>query len=236
MNELAKNSLHLFGIRLNPAQITAFECYESELLEWNTRFNLTAIQEPSQILVKHFLDSLSCLQIMREGPMEKVIDIGSGAGFPGLPIKIVNPSIHLTLVESVGKKVTFLKHMIARLGLKNVEILQDRAENLGLQPEHRQKYDWAVARAVAVMPVLAEYLLPLVCVGGKMLAMKGQSAPVETQSAENAFRILGGHLHRLVPVTLPGVTEDRYLVVIDKVAATPNGYPRRVGLPAKKPL
>jgi 16S rRNA (guanine527-N7)-methyltransferase len=236
MNDLSRNTFQLFDLRLTPAQEAAFERYENELLSWNNRFNLTAIQEPSQVQTKHFLDSLSCLSIMRESPVEKIIDVGSGAGFPGIPLKIVLPHIHLTLVESVGKKVSFLNHLIEVLGLQNINVVNERVEVLGQQSQHRQKYDWAIARAVAVMPVLAEYLLPLVRMGGKMLAMKGQNAPAETQTADRAFRILGGHLRRLVPVTLPGVTDERYLVVIDKVAATPESYPRRVGIPAKKPL
>jgi 16S rRNA (guanine527-N7)-methyltransferase len=122
------------------------------------------------------------------------------------------------------------------LGLHGVEVIQDRAETLGLDPRYRQQYDWAIARAVAAMPILTELLLPLVHVGGSMLAMKGENAPAEVNSGENAIRILGGHLRRLVPVTLPGVVEERYLIVVNKTAATPNGYPRRVGLPAKKPL
>ncbi len=236
MNDLSRNTFQLFDLRLTLAQEAAFERYENELLSWNNRFNLTAIQEPSQVQAKHFLDSLSCLSIMREAPVEKIIDVGSGAGFPGIPLKIVLPQIHLTLVESVGKKVSFLKHLIDVLGLQNINVVNERVEILGQQSQHRQKYDWAIARAVAVMPVLAEYLLPLVRMGGKMLAMKGQNAPAETQTADRAFRILGGHLRRLVPVTLPGVTDERYLVVVDKVAATPESYPRRVGIPAKKPL
>ncbi len=236
MKELVQNAYHLFGIRLTSGQIDAFETFERELLDWNERFNLTAIQEPQQIRIKHFLDSLSCLPVMREGALNRVIDVGTGAGFPGIPLKIACPNIQLTLVESIGKKASFCQYMVERLELQDVEIVQERAEVLGLQPAHRQQYDWAVARAVAVMPVLAEYLLPLLRVGGSMLAMKGESAPSESHASERAIRILGGHLRRLVPVTLPGVAEERYLVVVNKVAATPEGYPRRVGMPAKKPL
>jgi 16S rRNA (guanine527-N7)-methyltransferase len=236
MKELTQNAYHLFGIRLTAAQISAFEIFERELLDWNDRLNLTAIQEPQQIRIKHFLDSLSCLPVMRDSAPNRVIDVGTGAGFPGIPLKIACPTIQLTLVESIGKKASFCQHVVERLELQNVEIIQERVEFLGLHPSFRQQYDWAVARAVAVMPVLAEYLLPLLRVGGAMLAMKGESAPSESHSGERAIRILGGHLRRLVPVTLPGVAEERYLVVVDKIAATPEGYPRRVGLPAKKPL
>lgn len=236
MKELVQYARTFVGLRLSPAQLAALERYESELLEWNERFNLTAIHEPEKIRIKHFLDSLTCLCVMRDSPMERVIDVGTGAGFPGLPLKICNPAMRLTLVESVGKKADFCRHMVNVLGLEGVEVIQERAETLGQSPRYRQQYDWAVARAVAVMPVLAEYLLPLVRVGGAMLAMKGESAPSEAHSAEHAFRVIGGHLRRLVPITLPGVVEERYLVVVDKVAATPPAYPRRVGVPAKNPL
>lgn len=236
MKELARHARTLLGIHLTGAQLAALARYEQELLEWNTRFNLTAIDEPEQVRVKHFLDSLTCLCVVRDTPVERLIDIGTGAGFPGLPLKIMLPGMRLTLVESVGKKASFCQHVVQTLGMEGVEVLQDRAETVGQMPGHREKYDWAVARAVAVLQVLAEYLLPLVRVGGSMLAMKGESAPVEAHNAERAVRLLGGHLRKLVPVNLPGVAEERYLVVIDKVAATPRDFPRRVGLPAKKPL
>jgi len=197
---------------------------------------LTAVRDPQQIRIKHFLDSLSCMCVMRDAPMERVIDIGTGAGFPGLPLKIINPNMQLTLVESVGKKADFCRYISGLLKLDNIQILQDRAEVVGQLPAHRQQYDWALARAVAILPVLVEYLLPLVRVGGAMVAMKGESAPVEAHESEHATRLLGGHLRKLIPVTLPSVVEERYLVVIDKIAATPDLYPRRIGQPAKKPL
>jgi 16S rRNA (guanine527-N7)-methyltransferase len=236
VKDLAKYARILSGVRLGPGQLAALEVYERELLDWNVRINLTAIHEIDRIRIKHFLDSITCMCVMRESSMERVIDVGTGAGFPGIPLKICYPSMHLTLVESVGKKASFCRHVVRTLELESVEVVQERAETLGQMPAYREQYDWAVARAVAVMPVLAEYLLPLVKVGGSMLAMKGESAPAEAHSAEHALRLLGGHLRKLVPVTLPGVAEEHYLVVIDKVAATPQNLPRRVGQPAKKPL
>jgi 16S rRNA (guanine527-N7)-methyltransferase len=226
----------LSGITLNPKQVDAFERYATELVAWNERYNLTAIRDLEMIRVKHFLDSLSAFLVMRESVMGRVIDIGTGAGFPGLPLKLLCPGIHLTLVESVGKKADFCRHMVETLALTDVVVIQSRAEALGQEAEHREQYDWALARAVAIMPVLLEYLLPLVRVGGQVLAMKGESAPAEMQSAERATQILGGHLRQLTTVTLPGVVEERYLVVVDKKAGTPEKYPRRVGIPSKRSL
>jgi 16S rRNA (guanine527-N7)-methyltransferase len=226
----------LFSVQLTSPQVAALDRYASLLLEWNERFNLTAIRSVPEIQVKHFLDSLSCLLVMRDTSMERVIDVGSGAGFPGLVLKIVCPTLRLTLVESVAKKARFCRHVVDELGLEGVEVLVARAEEVAQHPQHRQAYDWAVARAVAHMPALAEYLLPLVKVGGSMLAMKGQSAHAETQAAERALSLLGGRLQKVVPVILPGVAEEHHLVVVKKVSATPAAYPRRVGLPTKTPL
>jgi 16S rRNA (guanine527-N7)-methyltransferase len=236
MQELAQHARQLLGLHLTRSQLSALSLYERELVDWNTRFNLTAIRDPRQIRIKHFLDSLTCLMALRDSPIDRLIDVGTGAGFPGIPIKIIYPKMQLTLVESVGKKAEFCRHVANILDLKKVEVVQERAEVLGQNSAYREQFDWAVARAVAILPVLVEYLLPLVRVGGSMLAMKGESGPAEAHSTERALRVLGGHLRQLLPVTLPGVAEERYLVVVDKVAATPNGYPRKVGVPAKRPL
>ncbi len=236
MKTLAQQVQEIVGLRLNAAQAAAMERYERELLEWNRRYNLTAVRDSNGVQVKHFLDSLTCILAMRESPANKVIDVGTGAGFPGLPLKIACPGIQLTLVESVGKKADFCRHMVKTLGLDGVDVVQERVEVLGHLPAFREQYDWALARAVAAMPVLAEFLLPLVRMAGHALAMKGESGPAEAQTAERAMRVLGGHLRQLVPVHLPGVAEERYLVVVDKIAATPASYPRRVGVPSKRPL
>lgn len=236
MQQLSQQVHRLVGVHLSRTQLSALTLYERELTDWNARFNLTAIRDPQEIHAKHFLDSLTCLLALRESPIGRLIDVGTGAGFPGIPIKIAYPKMQLTLVESVGKKAKFCRHVVKILDLQGVDVVQERAENLGQDPAFREQYDYAVARAVAILPVLAEYLLPLVRVGGSMLAMKGESGLAEAHSAERALRLLGGHLRQLMPVSLPGVAEERYLVVIDKVAATPNGYPRKVGVPAKRPL
>ncbi|HSB65642.1 MAG TPA: 16S rRNA (guanine(527)-N(7))-methyltransferase RsmG, partial [Anaerolineales bacterium] len=196
MQVLSQYAQQQFGLRLTRTQLSALTLYERELVNWNSRFNLTAIRDPQEIHIKHFLDSLTCLLAMREPVPVKLVDIGTGAGFPGIPLKIMAPKIQLTLVESVGKKAEFCRHVVKILDLQGVDVVQERAEALGQDPNYRERYDWAVARAVAILPVLAEYLLPLVRVGGGMLAMKGESGPAEAHTADHALRVLGGHLRQ----------------------------------------
>ncbi|MEJ5225835.1 MAG: 16S rRNA (guanine(527)-N(7))-methyltransferase RsmG [Anaerolineales bacterium] len=236
MDKLIRDAQQLFNINLSARQAAALSVYERELTDWNQRFNLTAIRDEEGIRTKHFLDSFSCTLAWKDSPPARLVDVGTGAGFPGLPLKLLYPSMRLTLVESVGKKVKFCEHIVNVLGLEGVEVIQARAEDLGHNRAHRERYDWAVARAVAGMPILAEYLLPLVRVGGAMLAQKGESGPAEVQAAERAFRLLGGQVRRVMQVNLPGVADDRYLIVVDKTAATPPQYPRKPGVPAKQPL
>jgi 16S rRNA (guanine527-N7)-methyltransferase len=236
MDHLAARARELFNLRLSAAQLTALSTYERELLDWNTKFNLTALRDPASIRTKHFLDSLSCTLAWGDRPPHRLVDVGTGAGFPGLPLKILYPGMRVMLIESVGKKAMFCEHIIRLLGLEQVQVIKGRAEDLGCMPEHRERYDCAVARAVAEMRVLSEYLLPLVRVGGTALALKGDSGPAEAQSAEKAFALLGGRLQKLIPVNLPGVADERYLVLIRKSAATPPKYPRKAGLAVKHPL
>jgi len=236
MEKLVREAHQLFGIHLAGRQVVALMTFERELLDWNEKFNLTAIRDAEGIRTKHFLDSFSCVLAWKENPPRRLIDVGTGAGFPGIPLKILYPSMRLTLVESVAKKANFCRHVVELLKLGSTEVLTARAEEVGQMPAHRQGYDWAVARAVAALPVLVEYLLPLVKVGGAMLAQKGQSGPAETHKADKVITILGGRTRQLLPVNLPGVADDRFLVVIDKVAATPPRYPRKPGIPAKIPL
>ncbi len=236
MEKLVLEARQLFGIHLTGRQVVALMTFERELLAWSEKYNLTAIRDSEGIRTKHFLDSFSCVLAWKENPPRRLIDIGTGAGFPGIPLKILYPSMRLTLVESVGKKANFCRHMVETLSLDTTEVVTARAEDVGQMPDSREAFDWAVARSVANLPVLAEYLLPLVQVGGAMLAQKGQSGLAETHQSEKAFKILGGCTRQLVPVTLPGVADERFLVIVDKVAATPPQYPRKPGVPAKKPL
>ena len=236
MDNWINSAERLFGIHLSEPQIQQFRTYESLLLEWNSKINLTAVRDPDGIRVKHFLDSLTCVQALGDMNGKSLIDIGTGAGFPGIPLRIFYPEMKLTLVDSVGKKADFCRLVCDTLHLKGVTVLKDRSEELGIRRETREQFDAASARAVAIMPVLCEYLLPLVKVGGMMLAQKGESAPEELKSAETAIRKLGGGEPDLKQVTLPGVEGERWLVAIPKIKPTPAGYPRRTGLPLKKPL
>jgi 16S rRNA (guanine527-N7)-methyltransferase len=236
MDKLVYEAQTLFNVHLTGRQVMALITYEKELLEWNHKFNLTAIRDSESIRTKHFLDSFSCVLAWKTSPPSNLIDVGTGAGFPGIPLKILYPNLKLTLVESVRKKVMFCQHIVHTLELEHVDVIQARAEDLGQNPDHREKYDWAVARAVANLNVLSEYLIPLVKVGGMALAQKGESGPAEAQSAEKTMGLLGGKLKQLIPVTLPSVAEDRYLVIVEKVAATPPKYPRKPGIPMKQPL
>jgi 16S rRNA (guanine527-N7)-methyltransferase len=237
MTSFSQSVKALLGLELTQEQQMALAVYKEELLLWNERISLTAIRDEEGVRVKHFLDSLTCLLAWeRHEPPAKLIDVGTGAGFPGLVLKIVWPAAQVTLVESVHKKADFCRHVVARLGLQGVRILSERAEAVGQDAQHRQAYDLAVARAVARMPILMEYLLPLVHRNGLVVAMKGESAPAETHTADKAIHLLGGKLRKLIPVILPGVVEERFLVVVEKRARTPEEYPRRIGVPAKNPL
>ncbi|QYK51925.1 MAG: 16S rRNA (guanine(527)-N(7))-methyltransferase RsmG [Anaerolineales bacterium] len=237
MSYFADSVQALLGQPLSEAQAAAFERYADELLEWNQRFNLTAVKEREAVFTRHFLDSLSCWVGMRQQPPGRVIDVGSGAGLPGLPLKIWQPELQLSLLESVGKKARFLDHVVQVLGLRDVQVLASRAEDAGRDPAQREQYDWAVARAVAPLPVLAEYLLPFVRVGGYMLAQKARGVAEEAKNAANAFGQLGGKLEELVQVQVPGLEdEERWLVVVRKLKPTQERFPRLAGTPSKKPL
>ena len=229
------------NLRLTNRQLAAFQLYYEELVAWNERFNLTAITEFEQVQIRHFLDSLSCLLAEETRKAlnrldARAIDVGSGAGFPGLPLKLVCPGLRLTLLEATGKKVTFLEHVVERLGLQRVTAVHARAEELAHDPAHREGYDLALARAVADLPVVAEYTMPFCKIGGWLVAQKGEAGAAEAWSAEAAIKLLGGELRRVLHVELPGLPEDRSLVVVEKVGPTPKKYPRRAGMPGKRPL
>ncbi len=224
------------GIPLTTGQVAQFEQYQTLLLDWNLRLNLTAVRESDQIQTRHFLDSLTCFLATGDLNGRSLIDVGTGAGFPGLALKIAFPDLKLTLLESVHKKTRFLQAVVDELQLAGVQIIAGRAEGVARTPDHREAYDWAAARAVAGLNILVEYLLPFVRIGGSALAQKGPSAVTETAGTEKAISILGGGAAQLLPVQLPGHDQPSYLVVIEKTNPTPDAYPRRVGVPAKRPL
>ena len=236
MDSLIQDAKTLFNVHLTARQVMSLITYEKELLEWNQKFNLTAIRDIESIRVKHFLDSYSCVLAWQAIPPLRLIDVGTGAGFPGIPLKIIYPNMHVTLVESVGKKAMFCQHIVSKLGLEDIDVIKTRAEDIGQEKKHRESYDYAVARAVANLNILSEYLIPLVKIGGTVLAQKGETAHAEAQSAEKAMKLLGGKLKQIIPVQLPNVADERYLVLIDKIHATPNDYPRKAGIAAKMPL
>jgi 16S rRNA (guanine527-N7)-methyltransferase len=225
------------ALTLTGAQAEQLLAYRDFLLAWNTHTNLTAIRDPQDFLIKHLLDSFHILRCVPPQPGQHWVDVGSGAGLPGLVLKILQPTIQLTLVESTGKKCTFLQAASAQLGLTGVQVRNMRAEEAGQLPDLRERADWAIARAVARLPILLEYLLPLVRSGGGVIAMKG-SDTVESELADSgsALRTLRGRLRQRFDYSLPDVAMAHSLLVFDKVGKTPMQYPRPIGTPAKQPL
>jgi len=224
------------GVKLSSGQLAAFASYVRELLEWNRRFNLTAITDPVQVATHHLVDSLTCLKAIAEDDAISVVDVGSGAGLPGIPLKIVRPRWHMLLLDSLRKRVGFLGHVVGVLGLSNVDCVHLRAEDAGRSPAHRERYQLAVARAVADMRVLAELCLPLVKPGGRFLAMKGPRGLEELGEAERAIWALGGGNARAIELPLPLTDERRVLILVDKLRPCPAAYPRRPGQPSRNPI
>ncbi len=226
------------GIDLTPAQLAQFETYYHELVAWNSRFNLTRITDYEAVSVGHFLDSLVPLALCPDAFPDgaRVVDVGSGAGLPGVALKIARPDLRLTLTDAVGKKVRFLDHLVGRLALADATAMHARAEDMGQAGAYRAAFDVALARAVADMAVLAEYLLPLARVGGVVIAQKGSRVEAEVERAQAAIKTLGGAAPRLAKYSLPGLDAPRSLVIIGKTRPTPAAYPRRAGLPSQAPL
>ena len=223
---------------LSPDHLEAFHTYMEEMEAARPRLRLTALSDPEVVQRRHFLEPLALLVALEEmgPPADAVIDIGSGAGFPGLPIKIVRPRLILTLLEANGKRAAFLQHLIQRLGLEGVTVINSRAEELAHDPDHREVYELALARAVAPLPVLVELALPFLRVGGLLAAPKGSRARREAHEAAAALRACGGLLESLRPLGVPGAETAPTLVVVRKTSSTPERFPRRPGIPAKRPL
>ena len=229
-----KEKLNEFNIEISDNQLEKFDKYMRLLLEWNEKINLTAIVEPDEVKIKHFLDSLTVLKYIHDD--DKVIDIGTGAGFPGIPLKIMKPDAKITLLDSLNKRINFLNIVIEELGLKNIEAIHGRAEEFARNKMYREKYDVAVSRAVANLSTLTEYMLPFVKVGGKCICMKGANVKEEVDKAKNAIQELGGKIEKIDNFYLSNNDNERNIIIIKKIKETKSKYPRKAGMPSKEPL
>lgn len=227
-----KEKASQIDIILEEKQIENFYTYMNLLLEWNEKINLTAITEPNEVILKHFVDSLTISNLIKEG--EKVIDVGTGAGFPGIPLSIVNNE-NITLLDSLNKRIIFLEEVINKLELTNIKAVHSRVEEFAKNKKEREMYDIATSRAVAPLNVLLEYLLPLVKIGGKCICMKGSNTE-EIDEAKNALKILGGEIEKIERITLPNSDITRNIIIVKKVKNTPLKYPRKPGTPSKEPI
>jgi len=223
------------GFRLDPHQLSLFETYYRELIEWNRRVNLTAITEYERVQSLHFLDSLTVLPLLPPGAI-RVLDVGSGAGLPGVPIKIARPEIELTLLEARAKKTAFLRHLVSILGLEGVEVITGRAEEFAHRPGCRENFTAVLSRALAKLPVAVELCLPFCEIGGLYISYKKGRIEDEVEEALPVIELLGGRLEEVRPVALPELAGERYLVVVGKASPSPEAYPRRPGIPQKRPL
>ena len=224
------------GIELSPRQLEQFKLYFETLVEWNEKMNLTAITDKEEVYLKHFYDSISPSFFIDFDQEISLCDVGAGAGFPSIPLKICFPSIKLSIVDSLNKRITFLQTLTNELGLENVNLYHDRAETFGKSAEHREQYDFVTARAVARLSVLSELCLPLVKKGGKFIALKGAGADDELLAGKKALTILGGKMNQDFYFQLPKEDSKRHIILIDKVKETPRKYPRKPGTPNKQPL
>ena len=225
-------------IPIDERQEEQFARYCATLAEWNQRVNLTSIVEPEAMQTLHFLDSLTVAGALPTETLQggRILDIGAGAGFPGVPLKIVFPGIHLELLEATGKKVTFLRYLVDYLELGGVEVRLGRAEDLAKDPALREHFDAVLARGVAKMAALAELTLPFLRPGGLLVAHKKGDINQELSEAAKAIRVMGGKPPSLRQIAIPGLMDDRVLVIVEKVSPTPVGYPRRAGMPVKQPI
>lgn len=221
-------------IKFTEEQLNQFYEYMNLLLEWNEKINLTAITDPNEVILKHFIDSLTINKYIKEN--STFADVGTGAGFPGIPLKILRPDLKITLVDSLNKRINFLNEVINKLNLVNIETVHSRIEDFGKDKKYRESFDFVTARAVANLAVLSEYLLPIAKVGGQCVCMKGSSVEEELSNGKNAIKVLGGKIKNIDEFVLPDSDMSRNVIIIDKIKNTPNKYPRKAGIPVKEPL
>lgn len=233
-NEIMKKYLEELNIELSEIQLNQFYKYMNILIEWNKVMNLTGITDPEEIIIKHFIDSLTVLDKVNK--KDSIIDVGTGAGFPGIPIKIAFPETKVVLLDSLNKRIKFLNEVIEQLQLKDVETIHGRAEDYGKDRKHREKYDIAIARAVAPLNILLEYLMPFVKVNGKVLCMKASNSEEEIKNSKNAVKVLGGELFDTEEFCIPNTEIKRKIIQVNKVNETNKRYPRKAGTPSKEPL
>lgn len=233
-----KQDLRNLNIILREEQLQSFLEYYDLLVEWNEKMNLTAITEFQDVLKKHFTDSLTLIKAIPdlEEKEYKLIDVGTGAGFPGIPLKIAFPGIHATLLDSLNKRIGFLNHVIQKANLEKIEAIHGRAEDLAKPQEKREKYDICVSRAVANLATLSEYCIPFVKIGGTFISYKADLTEDELEGAKKAIKTLGGKIKDVISFQLPETEMKRTLVVIEKISSTPKKYPRKAGIPAKEPI
>ena len=236
LEDILRDGSKELNIEITDNQIDQLIKYKDILLEWNEKMNLTAIEEEREVMIKHFLDSLSCIQTKYLKSEGKMIDVGTGAGFPGVPLKIALPNIELTLLDSLKKRIGFLEEVCRENNLSNVEFVHGRAEDVGQNKAYREKYDYAVSRAVASLNVLVEYCLPFVKIGGYFICQKGPGLIEELPEAKNAIKLLGGQVVDQIAVTLPFSDIMHHILVIKKIKQTPSKYPRKAGKPSKEPI
>lgn len=232
--ESVKKETNKLEIKLSEEQQEKFYQYFKLLIEWNEKINLTAITLPEEVITKHFIDSLTILRYIKKD--DSIVDIGTGAGFPGIPLKIVNDDLKITLVDSLNKRINFLNDVITELKLERIEAIHGRAEEFGKNRIYREKFDISVSRAVARLNVLVEYLLPTVKIGGKCICMKGPDCSGEINEAKKAIELLGGEIESVEEFALLETDIKRTVIVINKIKNTPNKFPRKAGTPAKYPV